>query len=114
MRPFSPPSSQVSEQLTEYTDGSSFAYQLTEFTNVLSRLAVGVRGEWNFNPDGPGTVIRWTYEFKPLPGRRWVLAGPFTPLWRRYMAAALAKCVRGQPSSLQARTAPDCRGPAGR
>ena len=86
--------SQVDEQLTEYTDGSSFAYQLTGFTNVLSRLAVGVRGEWNFNPDGDGTLIRWAYEFKALPGRRWILAGPFAPLWRRYMVAALARTVR--------------------
>jgi hypothetical protein len=86
--------SQADEQLTEYTEGSSFAYQLTGFTNVLARLAAGVRGEWNFNPDGDGTLIRWTYEFKPLPGRRWILAGPFAPLWRRYMVAALARCVR--------------------
>jgi hypothetical protein len=86
--------SQADEQLTEYVEGSSFAYQLTGFTNVLSRLAAGVRGEWNFNPDGDGTLIRWTYEFKPLPGRRWILAGPFAPLWRRYMVAALARCVR--------------------
>lgn len=86
--------SQVDEQLTEYVEGSSFAYQLTGFTNVLSRLAAGVRGEWNFNPDGDGTLIRWTYEFKPLPGRRWILAGPFAPLWRRYMAGALGRCVR--------------------
>jgi len=86
--------SQADEQLTEYTDGVSFAYQLTGFTNVLARLAAGVRGEWNFNPDGDGTLIRWTYEFKPLPGRRWILAGPFAPLWRRYMAAALDRCVR--------------------
>jgi hypothetical protein len=86
--------SQVDEQLTEYTDGSSFAYQLTGFTNLLSRLAVGVRGEWNFNPDGDGTLIRWTYEFKALPRRRWILAGPFSPLWRRYMVAALARIVR--------------------
>jgi hypothetical protein len=86
--------SQADEQLTEYTQGSSFAYQLTGFSNVLSRLAVGVRGEWNFNPDGEGTLIRWTYEFKPLPGRRWFLAGPFAPLWRRYMAAALKRCIQ--------------------
>lgn len=85
--------SQADEQLTEYTDGTSFAYQLTGFTNVLSRLAVGVRGEWNFNPDGDGTLIRWTYEFKPLPGRRWILAGPFAPLWRRYMVAAIERCL---------------------
>jgi hypothetical protein len=86
--------SQADEQLIEYTEGSSFAYQLTGFTNILSRLAAGVRGEWNFNPDGDGTLIRWTYEFKPLPGCRWILAGPFAPLWRRYMAAALARCLQ--------------------
>ncbi|MEU9900169.1 SRPBCC family protein [Streptomyces phaeochromogenes] len=85
--------SQADEQLTEYADGTSFAYQLTGFTNILSRLAVGVRGEWNFNPDGDGTLIRWTYEFKPLPGRRWILAGPFAPLWRRYMVAAIERCL---------------------
>lgn len=86
--------SQANEQLTEYTEGSSFAYQLTGFTNVLSKLAVGVRGEFNFNPDGDGTLIRWTYEFKPLPGRRWILAGPFASLWRRYMEAAIERCLQ--------------------
>ncbi|WP_328498873.1 hypothetical protein OHS59_43535 [Streptomyces sp. NBC_00414] len=30
---------------------------------------------------------------KPLPGRRWILAGPFAPLWRRYMTAAPDRCV---------------------
>ena len=85
--------SQADEELTEYVVGSSFAYQLTGFTNVLSRLAAGIRGEFNVNPDGAGALIRWTYEFKPLPGRRWILAGPFAPLWRRYMVAALDRCV---------------------
>ena len=80
--------------MTEYFEGAGFAYQLTGFTNVLSRLAAGIRGEWNFNPDGEGTLIRWTYEFKPLPGRRWILAGPFALLWRRYMTAPLARCVQ--------------------
>lgn len=91
--------SQADEQLTEYTEGTSFAYQLTGFTNVLSSLAVGVRGEWTFTPDGPGTLIRWSYEFKPRPGRRWIVAGPFAPLWRRYMRAALARCVAAVESA---------------
>ena len=90
--------SQASEQLIEYTSGSSFAYQLTGFTNVLSKLAVGVRGEWTFTPDGMGTLIRWSYEFKALPGRRWIIAGPFKPLWRRYMTAALARSVEASES----------------
>ncbi|WP_033346189.1 SRPBCC family protein [Catenuloplanes japonicus] len=82
--------SQAFEQLTEYTTGHSFAYQLTGFTNVLRRLTHGVRGEWTFTPDGDGTVLRWTYEFQPRRGRRWILAGPFVPLWRILMRRTLA------------------------
>lgn len=91
--------SQADEHLTEYVDGSSFAYELTGFTNVLSRLADVVRGEWNFNPDGEGTLIRWTYEFRPLPGRHWIVAGPFALVWRRYMTAALDRCVQAAESA---------------
>lgn len=90
--------SQADEQMIEYTAGTSFAYQLTGFTNMLAKLAVGVRGEWTFTPDGNGTLIRWSYEFKPLPGRRWIIAGPFKPLWRRYMEAALARSVETSES----------------
>jgi hypothetical protein len=59
---------------TEYTVGHSFAYQVTGFTNILGRLAEGVRGEWTFTPDGEGTVSRWTYEFKPRRGRYFLAA----------------------------------------
>lgn len=85
--------SHATESLTEYVDGHGFAYELTDFTNALAALALGVRGEFSFLPDGDGTVIRWTYEFKPRPGRRLVLAGPFKPLWQRYMQAALNRMV---------------------
>lgn len=57
----------ANETLTEYTVGHSFAYEVTGFTNILGRLVEGVRGEWTFTPEG--TVIRWTYEFKPRRGR---------------------------------------------
>lgn len=85
--------SQATEALTEYVDGHGFAYELTEFTNTLAALALGVRGEFSFLPDGTGTTIRWTYEFKPRPGRRLVVAGPFKPLWQRYMQSALNRMV---------------------
>jgi hypothetical protein len=96
--------SQVNEQLTEYAAGSSFAYQLTGFTNALSALAEGVRGEWTFAPDGTGTLVRWSYEFKPRPGRRWIIAGPFAPLWRRYMRAALARCIEASEADFSSAT----------
>ncbi|TVT61832.1 SRPBCC family protein [Amycolatopsis rhizosphaerae] len=73
------------ERLTEYTAPHSFAYEISGFTNVLGRLVSGVRGEWTFTPDAEGTLIRWTYEFKPLPYRGWIIRRIVVPLWRRYM-----------------------------
>jgi polyketide cyclase/dehydrase/lipid transport protein len=73
------------ERLTEYTASTSFAYEITEFTNAMKNLVVGVRGEWTFTPDGDGTLIRWTYEFKPLPRRMFLLRRLVAPLWKNYM-----------------------------
>jgi hypothetical protein len=86
--------STATERLTEYTAGHSFAYELTEFTNVLRRLVHGVRGEWTFTPDGDGTVIRWTYEFKPLRGRYFLVRRGLGPLWRRYMQEGVEAAAR--------------------
>ena len=85
--------STATELLTEYDLGPSFAYELSGFTNVLGRLVPGVRGEWTFTPDGPGTLVRWTYEFKPRPGRGVLVRFGLAPLWRRYMLSALARTV---------------------
>ncbi len=85
--------STATERLTEYTAGHSFGYELTGFTNVLRRLIHGVRGEWTFTPDGDGTVIRWTYEFKPRPGRTIIVRRLLAPLWVRYMRSAIAGTV---------------------
>ncbi|HKP08542.1 MAG TPA: SRPBCC family protein [Microbacterium sp.] len=82
------------EQLTEYTKGHSFAYELSAFTGQMRHLVRGVRGEWTFTPDGTGTVVRWTYEFSPLAGRRFVIQWLVAPLWRRYMVSALRATVR--------------------
>ena len=86
--------STATETLTEYTPGHSFAYELTGFTNTLGRLVDGVRGEWTFTPDRGGALIRWTYEFKPRPGLRPLLALVLAPLWRRYMQAAVEAAAR--------------------
>ena len=75
----------VTETIVEYTPGVGFAYELTGFTDVFDRLIVGVRGEWTFTPDGDGTLVRWTWEFRPRFGRRLVTASVIVPLWRRYM-----------------------------
>ncbi|ONI74368.1 hypothetical protein BWI15_13720 [Kribbella sp. ALI-6-A] len=85
--------STANERLTEYVAPHSFAYELTDFTNLLRHFVAGVRGEWTFAPDGGGTLIRWTYEFKPLPWRRAIVGGALAPLWRRYMEQALRDAV---------------------
>ncbi len=81
--------STATEKLTEYTTGHSFAYELTEFTGALRHLVEGVRGEWTFAPDGAETLIRWAYEFKPLPGRRLLVRWGLAPVWRRYMQRSI-------------------------
>ncbi len=86
--------STATERLVEYKAGHSFAYELTEFTNVLRRLVHSVRGEWTFTADGTGSVIRWTYEFKPLRGRLGFVRFALAPLWRRYMRRALDAAAR--------------------
>ncbi|WP_434451950.1 SRPBCC family protein [Lentzea sp. E54] len=73
------------ERLTEYTAPHSFAYEITGFTGPMRFLVDGVRGEWTFAPDATGTLVRWTYEFRPLRGRRFLLRRIVAPLWRRYM-----------------------------
>ena len=81
------------ETLVEYSNPSSFAYEVVGFTNILGRLAHGVRGEWTFSPDGPGTLVRWTYEFKPRRGRTLIVRHLLAPLWARYMRSAVADTV---------------------
>lgn len=73
------------ETLVEYAPGSSFAYELRDFTDVFGRVVAGVRGEWTFTPDGDGSVVRWTWEFKPTRRSRPLLAAGVVPLYRHYM-----------------------------
>lgn len=83
----------VVETLVQYTPPSSFAYELRGFTDVFGRLVEGVRGEWTFAPDGDGSVVRWTWEFKPKARSRTVLAAVVVPLYRRYMQRVVDRSV---------------------
>jgi hypothetical protein len=84
----------VVETLVEYSPGAGFAYELRDFTDVFGRLVDGVRGEWTCTPDGAGSVVRWTWEFKPKPRSRAVLAAVIVPLYRRYMQRVVERSVR--------------------
>jgi len=84
----------ANEKLTEYTAPHSFAYEITEFTGALGGLVTKVRGEWTMTPDGPDTIVRWTYSFYPRPGRRFIVRRVLTPLWRRYATRMLDATVQ--------------------
>ncbi|MCW4354228.1 SRPBCC family protein [Hoyosella sp. YIM 151337] len=81
------------ESLVEYTPPHSFAYEITEFTNTLRHAVQSIRGEWTITPNGRHSTVRWTYGFRPVPRRAWLLRTTVVPLWRRYAHRALALAV---------------------
>jgi hypothetical protein len=102
--------STATEKPTEYTAGHRFAYEVTGFTNVLRWLIHGVRGEWTFTPDGNGTVMRWTYEFKPLRGRHFLVRAGLVPSGRSMQHGVEAAARVAEEREAEARAAQ--RGPA--
>lgn len=98
--------STADERLTEYTPGHSFAYELNGFTGPMRLVVAGVRGEWTFSPDGPGTMIRWTYEFTAARGRFLLLRWGLVPVWRRYMRNAVTATARAAEQISRSTDAP--------
>lgn len=84
----------VTETIVEVDGERGFAYELTRFTDVFDRLVHGVRGDWCFGPDGTGSIVRWTWEFAPRPGRRLLMHLVVGPLWRVYMQRMITSAVR--------------------
>jgi hypothetical protein len=82
------------ERITEYEPHSRFSYDVS-FTNILDRLVTGAHGSWTFEPtaDG-GTVINWTYAFRPRRLRGALVRLLIAPVWRLYMRRALDATVR--------------------
>jgi hypothetical protein len=81
------------EKLSECDPPHSFAYEISGFTNSLGWMVDRIRGEWTMTPDGNGTLVRWTYSFYPLPGRRFLIRTVLAPLWRRYAEQVLAAAI---------------------
>jgi hypothetical protein len=86
--------SEAREELTDCTAPRHFAYRLGGFTGPFRHLVAGAEGEWWFSEDGAGaTRIRWTYAFRPRPGRALLVRAVVAPLWRVNQRRALALCV---------------------
>jgi hypothetical protein len=85
---------EVLERLTGYEPAARYAYEATNFTNVLRFLVSGARSEWSFRPDlKGGTVIEWDYTFHPLPGRTGIVRALLAKPWKRYMEEILLRTV---------------------
>lgn len=82
------------EQITAWHPPWYFEYEVSGFTNMLRLLVSGARGDWKFTPATTGgTVITWTYSFRPLRFRKTAVRLLIVPLWRVYMRQAVARTV---------------------
>ena len=82
------------EQITAWHPPWYFEYEVSRFTNILRLLVSGARGDWRFTPKTTGgTVITWTYSFRPLRFRKTAVRLLIVPLWRVYMRRALTRAV---------------------
>ncbi|MGA1838026.1 SRPBCC family protein [Herbiconiux sp. 11R-BC] len=71
-----------------------FDYRVTGFTKLLAHLVSDAEAHWRYEPAGNGSRIRWSYGFRPLRGRRFVVRALIGPIWLMYMRRSLAECVR--------------------
>ncbi|MCS5728349.1 SRPBCC family protein [Herbiconiux moechotypicola] len=71
-----------------------FDYRVTHYTGKLAHLVDEGIARWEFRPLARGSLIRWSYGYRPLPRRRFVVERIVGPLWRSYMRAGLAECAR--------------------
>lgn len=71
-----------------------FDYRVTTYTGILGSLVSNGSATWRFEPRPRGSVIRWTYGFRPLPRRRFVVERLIGPIWKRYMRRSMAECLR--------------------
>ena len=85
--------SSVREELTSFTPGKTFGYQLTEFTGAFAPLVSKARADWHFTQLGAArTKIDWTYSFTPTSAAAepvlWFIV---KLLWPGYLKAALSR-----------------------
>lgn len=86
--------SSVIETITDAKSPGYFAYELSDFTKLFGVLVAGARAEWTFERIAEGTRITWTYTFRGLPGRAWIVKLIVRLWWARYMRRVLPPIAR--------------------
>jgi|SRR5215211_223546 len=87
----SPTATPPHESVTGYDRPGYFAYRVSDFDNVIGRLATDARGRWWFT-DGPhgSTHSRWTYTFNSRNPLTAMMLLPIVKiLWRGFMRRAI-------------------------
>lgn len=74
--------------------GGRFDYRVTRFTGILSKLVSDAEARWDYEPAPGGSRIRWSYGYRPLPRRRFIVKRLIGPIWLVYMRRSIAECVR--------------------
>ena len=64
----------VIETITDVEPHSFFAYELTDFQKIFSRLVDHARAEWTFTAVPEGTLVHWTYTFFARKRWGWLVA----------------------------------------
>lgn len=86
--------SEAREEITAYDAPGHFGYRVGSFTGPVRLLVEHADGGWWFTPHGTGgCAIRWTYTFRPRPGRGPLVRFVLAPLWRAYAGRALDRAV---------------------
>jgi len=76
------------ERLTEVDPPHSFSYLLSDISGPMRPLVEGVKGRWEFETSGTGTLITWRWTLQPKGIGSYVMT-PITLMWRGYARQAL-------------------------
>ena len=83
----------VIETITDVEPHSFFAYELTDFQKIFSRLVDHARAEWTFTAVPEGTLVHWTYTFFARKRWGWLVALIVRIWWEPYMRSVLPELV---------------------
>lgn len=83
----------VVETITRSAPPQHFDYELTEFQKIFGVLVSSALAEWTFESVGDGTRIHWTYSFRALRGRGWIVGLIVSLWWAPYMRRVLPPIV---------------------
>lgn len=74
------------ETLVEYTQPSSYRYQLSDFTGPMKGLVAKVEGQFTFVPEGEGTRVTWSWRIHPTNPVTRLFLPVLGVFWRKYAA----------------------------